>query len=389
MDSDKDKQRFLTLWEQVLEEKSWRKVIVSQLTAGDAPQKIVITPVLLKGVYQVKFVSEFATRHLTNTFSCEEGLQKLANILNHREAREAYIYAAKGDYQLKASRKGVWKLMERRSSAAAAPESLSHNREKAYLVSEDTAFLKVLGISSSLGKVYAHSQKKYRQINRFIEILLPHLKKLPVGALRIADLGSGHGYLTFALYHYLTEVVKREVRMEGVELRADLVSQCNQAAADLEYSGLHFTEADILDYEPGKLDVCIALHACDIATDRAILTALSAEASLIVLAPCCHKQVRKSMTIPDALRPLLRHGVFMERTAEMLTDAIRVLYLEKLGYKVKTLEFIGVEHTPKNVMILAEKASPNTAADEAIARLKEKFGLGGHYLDAWLGESLQ
>lgn len=385
MDSEKEKQRFLNILEQVLAENSLRKVIVSQLKAEDAPQKIVITPVLVKGVYQVKIVSEFATRHLTNTLSIEEGLQKLSHLLNHREAREAYIYAAGGDFQLKASRKGVWKLMERRSSAAAAPESLSHNREKAYLVPEDTAFLKVLGISSSLGKVYAHSQKKYRQINRFIEILLPHLKKLPEGPLHIADLGSGHGYLTFALYHYLSKELKREVQIEGVEIRGDLVAQCNQASADLGYAGLHFTESDILSYEPGKLDVCIALHACDIATDRAILTARAADASLIVLAPCCHKQVRKSMTIPDALRPLLRHGVFMERTAEMLTDAIRVLYLEKLGYKVKTLEFIGVEHTPKNVMILAEKANPDTSADEAIARLKVQFGLSAHYLDAWLG----
>jgi SAM-dependent methyltransferase len=353
--------------------------------AEDAPGKIVITPVLLKGEYQLKIVSEFATRHLTNTLSSLEGLKKLSHILNHREAREAYVYAARGDYQLKASRKGVWKLMERKSSAPAMPETLSHNREKSYLVPEDAAFLKVLGISSALGKVYAHSQKKYRQINRFIEILLPHLKKLPEGTLRIADLGSGHGYLTFALYHYLTEEVKREVQIEGVEIRGDLVAQCNQAANDLGYSGLHFTEADILTFEPGKLDVCIALHACDIATDRAILTARAADASLIVLAPCCHKQVRKSMVIPETLRPLLRHGVFMERTAEMLTDAIRALYLEKLGYKVKTLEFIGVEHTPKNVMILAEKASPNTSADEAIARLKHEFGIGGHYLDAWLG----
>jgi SAM-dependent methyltransferase len=383
MEEDDQLKRFLALWEEALDKTSWHKLIVSMLLGKDAPNKIVLTPVIVKGEAGVKMVKEFPTRHETVTMNKDASRAWLADLLIHFSARDVYLFDGFNQYQLKGSKKGKWRLMER-ANIVNKEVALAHNRQKYYLIEEDAPFLNVLGLSSSNGRILAPAQKKFRQINRFLEILLPTLSSLKKSDLKIADLGSGHGYLTFALYDYLSTQAGINANVEGVELRPDLVRQCNEAAAQLGFSGLHFTEGDILHYRPSSLDVCIALHACDTATDRAILAGLEAGASIIVLAPCCHKQVRQAMEIPDALKSLLRHGVFMERTAEMLTDAIRVLYLEKMGYKVKTVEFIGVEHTPKNVMLIAEKSRPNATAASSIHELKVQFGIIEHYLDAYL-----
>ncbi len=383
MEEDDELKRFLALWEEASAKTSWHKLVVSKLLGKDMPNKIVLTPVIAKDITQVKMVKEFSTRHETVTMNTNESRTWLTDFLCHFGARDVYLFDSLKQYQLKGSKKGKWKLMER-PAIINKEIALAHNRQKSYLIKEDAPFLNVLGLSSSNGRILAPAQKKFRQINRFLEILLPSLSKFNKKILKIADLGSGHGYLTFALYDYLTKQSGINAMIEGVELRPDLVLQCNEAAAQLGFAGLHFTEGDIEHYHPGSLDVCIALHACDTATDRAILAGLEAEASIIVLAPCCHKQVRQAMEIPDSLKPLLRHGVFMERTAEMLTDAIRVLYLEKMGYKVKTLEFIGIEHTPKNVMLIAERSRPNAAAASSIQGLKHQFGISEHYLDAFL-----
>ena len=175
--------------------------------------------------------------------------------------------------------------------------------------------------------------------------------------------------------------------MEGVEIRPDLVDFCNELSRASGFGGLSFIADSIEHYSAPALDMLIALHACDTATDLALAKGIQAGAKLIVVAPCCHKQLRRDMKPPEVLMPMLRQGVFMERQAELLTDSLRVLLLEAHGYAVKTTEFVGPEDTPKNVLIMAAKASPNPKAAEQISRLKELFGVRRHALEELLAAS--
>jgi SAM-dependent methyltransferase len=369
-----------------IESGTFRKMVWSKYVDKTAPRKTSIRPVNLKGNIQLQLVHEFPTQNLTENVHTEAFLQRLERELKHNVFKTAHLYCTNTEIQIKAGKKNNWAFLERKTTNIPLPISKEHNREKRYLIPQDADFLKALGISSSLGKVHANAQKKYRQINRFIEILLPYMERLADKPVHVIDFGSGYGYLTFALYYYTRVHKAWPVSIIGVELRSALVDKCRQIAIELGYENLDFQSGDIGDYTGRKADVCIALHACDTASDLAILAGLKLKSELIVLAPCCHKQVRKSMSSPEILRPMLRHGVFEERTAEMLTDTIRALYLESQGYKVKTMEFIGIEHTPKNVMLIAEKDRKNQHALVEIDRIKTIFGVQVHYLDAHLGK---
>lgn len=222
------------------------------------------------------------------------------------------------------------------------------------------------------------------------------VKDLPSGEpLTIADMGSGKGYLTFALYDYLTST-GFDPYLTGVEYRADLVELCNKIARDSHFHHLAFAEGSIADFNAVGLHILIALHACDTATDDAIAKGITAGANLIVTAPCCHKQIRREMeahieadgTAPE-LDFLLKYGTFKERQAEMVTDALRALILEYFGYSTKVFEFISDAHTPKNVMIVGKKISDapvrNPAVLDKICAAKSFFGIRAHYLETLMG----
>jgi SAM-dependent methyltransferase len=240
--------------------------------------------------------------------------------------------------------------------------------------------------------VLKSAQDKYRQINSFIEILSSHLDKLPDGRpIRVIDMGSGKGYLTFALYDYLVSELGREARVTGVELRPELVAQCNQVARDSGLTGLDFEAGSIASFDCGAADAVIALHACDTATDDAIAKGIAAQAQLIVVAPCCHKQIRREI---EAQGPagdfdfMLKHGIFVERQAEMVTDAIRALVLEHFGYTAKVFDFVPDAHTPKNVLIVGDRRPDGRGDRHALERLnqaKRLFGVAEHYLERATG----
>lgn len=205
------------------------------------------------------------------------------------------------------------------------------------------------------------------------------------------DMGSGKGYLTFSLYDFLIREYGLNATICGVELREQLVSFCNELAVKNQFTNLHFEAKDINDFE-GKIDMLIALHACDTATDIAIAKGIKARADIIIVAPCCHKQIRRQMdaNASSIFQPMLKHGIFCERTAEMLTDTIRALLLELHGYKTKVFEFISTEHTAKNVMIVATLQSKNNLQIEKILMqidcLKQQFGINSHFLEQLLAE---
>lgn len=275
-------------------------------------------------------------------------------------------------------------------------------KKKRLIEAQGQSYLQALGLSGPDGKIFKKAQDKYRQINRYVEILAPLVGELPNssakdGALRVVDMGAGKGYLTFALYDYLRDVAGRAVQLTGVEYRDDLVAFCNDVAARAGYDDLRFAQGTIGDYEPeqGTLDILIALHACDTATDDALYKGITAQAGLIVVAPCCHKQIRREIEISKIAHGreeagfLFRHGIFCERQAEMITDGLRALILEYHGYRTKIFEFVSDAHTAKNIMITAQK-DPQFKLDKSTIRaeiktIKSYFGISSHYLERLAG----
>ncbi len=235
----------------------------------------------------------------------------------------------------------------------------------------------------------AASQAKWRQINKFLEIIAGLLRgaHLPQDA-HIADMGCGKGYLTFALYDYLTSQTALRPRITGIEQRPHLVAICNHAAERAGFTGLTFESGNINDWRPQRLDMLIALHACDTATDEALAAGVRAGARVLVVAPCCHKQVRQCMDAGNELSPVLQHGILAERQAEILTDGLRALILEAHGYRSSVFEFISPEHTAKNLMITAIRQDrANVKAPAQIAALKESFGIREHRLETLLAQA--
>jgi len=215
--------------------------------------------------------------------------------------------------------------------------------------------------------------------------------------LNIVDFGAGKGYLTFALHDYLRRQAQgapRALDVVGVELRPDLVTLCNDAAARCGLQGLRFEAGDVSSFVPERLDVMIALHACDTATDHALHTGIRAGAAIIMCSPCCHKQIRPQMQMPPLLKPMLQHGIHLGQQAEMVTDGLRALLLEANGYDAQVFEFVALEHTSKNKMILAVRRPGRQDTAQAlrrradvlaqIAEIKRFYGIAEHCLESLL-----
>lgn len=232
-------------------------------------------------------------------------------------------------------------------------------------------------------------QHKFKQICKYVEIVDGVMRQTKFDdEIHIADMGAGKGYLTFALYEYLTTHYDKKIVMEGVEIRPELVEKINEiirinASLINGRSNMQFIQNSIADYKPSKLDVLIALHACDTATDDAILKGIRNNAKLIICAPCCHKQVRREMEKSGKFDSITKYGIFLERQAVMITDAVRALVLEYCGYKTQVMEFIEIDNTPKNVLLVGRKSEKNIDKEAIAKQIKElldKYGIEEHYL---------
>ncbi len=350
----------------------------------DALQKILARPILIKKQPMVSFTYRYKTRDVVKNYDFEESASRVAQLL--RDCSAATLLSTEFDLQFDG------KKLKKVAPTQTAPVSLGHDKPKQRVVASNAPYLHALGLTDAHGKVHASAQDKFRQIDKYIEILGGLVAKLPQNKnLRVADMGAGKGYLTFALYDHLAKAGLSPA-VTGVEFRNDLVALCNRIAIDSSFEGLYFVQGAIDGFDAKGTDILIALHACDTATDDAIAKGIAAKAGLIVVAPCCHKQIRREMdAVPaaESLEFLLRHGTFMERQAEMVTDGIRALLLELHGYKTNLFEFISDAHTPKNIMITALRGSAPTAArrdqlQQEIARAKEQFGIRQHYLEGLL-----
>lgn len=359
---------------------------------ADLPKNLYARLVEIRGGMQLQIAHRFPDREEVKNHPLDGGLTRLAAALGE-DFLNADLFTTDQQLSVMMNRKGSTRLLRkalhRRSGAPKTPEpTVEHNREKHRLVSAQRPYLRALGITNEGGDVKRDGKRKFKQINKFVEIMDGLLREhpLPDGA-HIVDMGSGSGYLTFALYDHLVNTMGLEVSVTGVELRAKLVEKCRKVARQCKFKRLHFEEGYIDNFEADRIDALIALHACDTATDDALFHGLRAGAEIMVVAPCCQKQVRRDMEVPKGLRPLLGNGIILERQAAMLTDGLRALYLEAEGYKTKLFEFIPLEHTAKNVMITAVRGRRRDKAREEIKHLKKTFGVTRHHLEELLGET--
>ena len=383
------REEFLALLDTSVVQNTLVKLLLSKYQGEEAElQRLTIRPVTVKGQACLSFVSTYKTRDITKNLPVAEALAHIASLLP-AAFRNAHLLSLTEDVQLTFGKKDkarlfVGKVVEREAPVA------GHDREKKRFLELSRPFLTDLGVTTARHELVPAMARKWKQINKFIEVFSHALSSSPLKLdqpVKVVDFGSGKGYLTFAIHDYLRHSLHAEGVVTGVELREDMVTLCNNAAQRLEHPGLSFLHGDVRSFAPTPIDVMIALHACDIATDYAIHMGIRSGAAIIMCSPCCHKQIRLQIQSPALLKPMLQYGLHLGQQAEMVTDSLRALFLEACGYDTKVFEFISLEHTNKNKMILAVKrAEPVDPAQllVKIQELKAFYGIEEHCLETLL-----
>ena len=353
-------------------------------------KNVYVKPVAIKAGIRLSFVYRHATKDITKNYEPTQAVEEIKQLLA-QSFYNADLYTTASAYHLSITPKNHVILSVKPNQSALQPD-LSHNRDKNRLIhAANNIYLEKLGVVSANGLVKNDKQDKFRQINKYVEVIDSIIKEAGIGpSVSVADMGSGKGYLTFALYDYLRNTLRLDAEVVGVELRQELVDKCNAIAAQAGFTKLSFVPGYIDSSKVPPTNMLIALHACDIATDQAICKGITNNAQIIVCAPCCHKQVRKQLHPANVISSITQFGIMEERQAEILTDTIRALILEAYGYKTKVFEFIGTEHTPKNILITAIKINdtqpvPNKDTLEKLKALKHLFGLDYHALEKMMG----
>jgi len=364
---------FFSLLGECLADNTFVKLILGKYHGPEAGlNRVFIRRLTLKGQEHLSFLYRYQTKDITKNLSIPAGIAAIrelcATLFNN-----AHLQMVTEEIQLTRSKKGKCTL-QRGKGAAKNIIPQEHDREKKRFLDLATPFLKELGVTSAQQQLIPAMSRKWKQINKFIEVLdhaigASKLKKKE--RVRVVDFGSGKGYLTFAMEEYLRAGLGLKPQVTGVELREDLVSLCSKAARKLNLDGLSFMQGDIRSFPPESIDIMIALHACDMATDYAIHLGIRSGAAIIMCAPCCHKQIRPQMQIPTLLHPMLKHGIHLGQEAEMVTDSLRGLLLEASGYETQIFEFVSLEHTSKNKMILGVKGSGSGKQAELLAQIRE------------------
>jgi hypothetical protein len=349
---------------------------------------VFIKAVELKSGMKLSFVYRHPTNDITRNFDHAEGISLIGDMIT-KDFYQADLFTSKGDFHLSVNKKGHFYLLQKPSAITVLPVYSHDKIKKRFIRLEENIYLKELGIATADGKVKKDMEDKFRQINKYIEIIDGILSSAALPAsLKIADMGSGKGYLTFALYDYLVNALNLTPEITGVELRKELVENSVKIAKMAGFSNLKFRIGTIETARLDRIDMLIALHACDTATDEAIFRGVTTGAKVIICAPCCHKQIRKQISPTNDMAAITKFGILEERQAELLTDGIRALILEAFGYKTKVFEFISTEHTAKNVLIVGIKKGKAEIADEAILtqirNIKKLYNIEYHHLEKLL-----
>ena len=333
------------------------QLVASNPVKGSEVTKIKLRPILQKDQIQYQASSFIGTQVIHKNYNKTDTITLLIHQMEVT-FRQLEIMTTEYTVTVLVSKKGKVTVKEKRVKNSSQEIDLSHNRQKKYLLEEGKAvgFLIDLGIQDESGNILKSKYDKYRQINRFLEFIqdiVPDLEKNH--KINIIDFGCGKSYLTFAMYHYLKNVKGLDIAVTGLDLKKDVIEHCNGLANKYGYSDLKFLHGDIAEYTHGSpIDMVVTLHACDTATDYALQKAVEWNAKVILSVPCCQHELNHQMKCSD-LNIMLKYGLIKERVSALFTDAIRAELLEEQGYAVQILEFIDMEHTPKNILIRAVK----------------------------------
>ncbi len=411
-------QKFINKLESSLKDGSFVKLTLSKTirqqdnktTSFADLRNVYVKPIILRNEKMYSFTYRYERRDETKNYDAQQSLEIITNLISEIFLN-ATLFTLTEDVTLLISKKGKATVMTK-AVKEQREQNVEHDKVKNRLINPENPWWFKLGLTTREGKVTADMQHKFKQICKYVEIVDGVMKNVKFdGKIRIADMGAGKGYLTFALYEYLTQKCKYDIAMEGVEIRPDLVVKINEIIKESNMKDFRFVESSIEDFvcqqdnkttrqqdnktnnslthrlvDSLTLDVLIALHACNTATDDAIIKGIESGAKLIICAPCCHKQIRQEMEKSKVVDAITRYGIFMERQAVMITDTIRALILEYFGYKTQVMEFIEMEHTPKNVLLVGRKVGEPSVEVKAsilkeINNLKERYGIEKHYLE--------
>ncbi len=385
-------EEFIELLRKSLDSGSFVKLTLGNYKGGDEQlQKILVRIVKTKKGTRLFFLYRGATRDTAKNYDLETGTALISEALDG-QFFSGHLFTTGNDFQLEIGKKGKSRLNVGKPTFKTAPVD-HHDREKKTQVDPSAFYLKALGITDETGRVRDKQQDKWRQINKFVEILANLVDKSALKdhrELKIVDMGSGKGYLTFAAYDFFANVRGINTTVTGIDTKQDLVDLGNSVASASGFEGLKFIVGSIADAPVENVDILIALHACDTATDDALYRAIASNAQIIVAAPCCHREIRPQIKSPAMFRGVLKHGIMMERTAETVTDALRSLLLERSGYSTRLFEFVPMEHTAKNIMLVGtqgESRKPaDSALDDEIAGIKSFYGIENQRLEKLLSE---
>lgn len=334
--------------------------------------KVKMRPLEKRGELYFQFEAFTKTQAFHENLTSEAAGERAA--LYMEDFRQMQIETVKEDITILVSKKGKVTVQRKKKKEEAQKADLSHDRKKRYILEEGipVPFLRDLGVMTEDGKVIRSKTDKFRQINRFLEFIEDILPQLDRGCeLTILDFGCGKSYLTFAMYYYLHELKKYDIRIIGLDLKKDVIRHCSSLAEKYGYEKLAFLEGDIADYDGvDQVDMVVTLHACDTATDFALAKAIGWNAKVILSVPCCQHELNGQMK-NEILAPVMDYGLLKERFAALATDGLRAKYLEREGYETQVLEFIDMEHTPKNILLRAVKTGKrNEKATAEIERFE-------------------
>jgi len=337
-------------------------------------QRVSIRPVDVRGRWLIQVTSQSATQEFHKNWEVAEAVPELTRLAT-KVFRNVRITTTTGIYEARTSRKGKCFLRkESLPAVTATPPVASHNRTRNYLIPEGVPcpFLIHTGVMTKEGSVRASHSRKFGQINRFLEFINDVVDLLPTDRpINIVDFGCGKSYLTFATHYLLTSILKRDCQITGLDRRSDVVQTCTKIATDLQLPNLTFSVGDIAGFEStSTVDLVISLHACDTATDEALAQAVRWQSRVILAVPCCQHELNEHLSV-GSLAPLSSYGLIKERFASLTTDAMRGTLLTAAGYQTQILEFIDMEHTPKNLLIRSVRRSEKTATDAAAKALAE------------------
>lgn len=372
-----------------IDKRTFVKIKLSKYKGGDPDfREAFVTLQRIKSEEMLSFKFSYKTRDEVKNFEIEKGIRLIEGVTG-KDFFSVTLFTAEKDISIDYSKKGK-PVLHTRKPVNTSYEIPKHNREKSRFINSEAEYFNLLGITSKGGKVKSGMYDKFRQVDKFIEIVDSLYRSSDLQEkeeIRIMDMGSGKSYMTFALYDFFENTLGKKALVFGIEQRKELVEMSRRIARQCEFRNLEFENAAIGSMNKSGVDITVALHACDTATDDAIVKAVESGSSVIILAPCCHKYLRKKIVIPESMNKIFRHGILEERLSVSLTDGLRALTLEYLGYETKVFEFISHEHTAKNTMITAVKktASLRHSKLEEIEAVKKEFGIDDYYLDLRLG----